>query len=376
MLNIRESQVGPYERPPSAEDPRIRNALDKGLPEEIVGLTWQPPDFSADGHKIIHAFAIDRKKRPGRDLIPCAICSGERPKFLDGAILWSPDRYLRVIGHVCAARPEHFGEARYRVLREKSKQEQLDRAALDWLQAQICGLQKLRSDVETLRRVALFIEKESRSFFNGVRPLAEFLANVVKREGGRLTFSQEISGTRRSVYEISGSRSDRYEDLTAGFVRGGQFVMRPNKVRSEELLSLQSAMERLPSGDSDTALSLLIDRGGEHEVTTIAGLALRAVQRAAQFGEQCADAFAFIADENLTTLKSWGADARAPLRFTMLRSAHDVTFKLDHDFSRARLSLYWPRVPDLTPFYKIADAGLRLDALLPKTSPPLAGLSE
>ena len=70
---------GPYEWPPSLDDEWIAEPIRRGVPEEVPGLAWNRPDFSATGHKLIKTFAFDRKQRPGGSFIRCAIFSNEYP---------------------------------------------------------------------------------------------------------------------------------------------------------------------------------------------------------------------------------------------------------------------------------------------------------
>jgi hypothetical protein len=135
------TSLSPYASVPTPDDERICAPINEGVPEYIHGLSWSKPDFSRLEHKIIRTFAIDRKKRPDRTCIPCAICSGQKPKYLDGAVLWSSDGTLRIIGHRCAKRSEHFGAAEYNSMLRKARQTQLDGIAWDWLYANISALQ-------------------------------------------------------------------------------------------------------------------------------------------------------------------------------------------------------------------------------------------
>jgi len=153
---------GPYPVPPSADDERVAAAIRSSRPEEIPGLAWSKPDFVATGHKIVRSFALDRKKRPGLECVPCAMCSGGHPKFLDGAVLWSPDGWLRVIGHVCAAKPEHFGEAQYRTLRRQQQQEELDAVAFDWLHANVRIFRRLIPTIGALRGARCSLKHNNR----------------------------------------------------------------------------------------------------------------------------------------------------------------------------------------------------------------------
>ncbi|MDN3566012.1 hypothetical protein QWZ14_16710 [Paeniroseomonas aquatica] len=364
---------GPYQTPPSPEDERILEPLRRQKPEEIPGLLWAAPDFYSPDHKIVRTFSIDRKKRPGLDFVPCAICSNNHPKFLEGAVLWSPDGWLRVIGHICAARPEHFGELRYRRLRRLQEQETLDSIAFNWLHANASAVRPLIVALEELRQAALFIERQQKAFFRDVRELAELLENTVRRYGGALAVEQESEGARLVAEAVSHPRAARapqrrYELVNLGTLQGQAFLIRPRTKRSQHLEGIIEALRRVPEGEDDQPLLELIDKGGEQEITITAGLVFRAMQRALKLAEQCAEATRFVSNDNLRTLEAWGQDGRNPLKFTIRRhGTAAVGFRLV-DLSQVTLPTAWPRVPDLPEMQAIVGAGMALDALLPKSA--------
>jgi hypothetical protein len=252
------SSGGPYRSPPPPDDEGILNPIREGRPENINGLSWSKPDFAAAGHKIIRTFAIDRKKRPGLECIPCAICSGNRPKFLDGAVLWSPDGWLRVIGHVCAARPEHFGEARYRSLKKQREQEELDAVALHWIEANITAFRPLIAIVNRIKECAAFWERQQQTLFRNVPDLARMLADAVQKHGGNLTVVEELSGTRQAAFAeaggASGSRAQsRFELVLLGTLQGGTLLIRPRTKWTRQLESITDVLGRIPSGNGRRA---------------------------------------------------------------------------------------------------------------------------
>lgn len=240
---------GPYSTPPSADDERVVAVIRNSRPEEIPGLSWSKPDFAAAGHKIVRSFTLDRKKRPSLECVPRAICSGGQPKFLDGAMLWSTDGWLRVIGHVCAAKPEHFGEAQYRNLRRQHQQEELDAVAFDWLNTNIGVFRRLIPTIGSLRSVALFLETQQQVLFRGVPDLAALLAQAANRQGGALTVVQELSHARRDASEVAnmaaggGAVQRRYELVSVSNLAGGEFLRRPNHKRSRGFETIGEALE-------------------------------------------------------------------------------------------------------------------------------------
>lgn len=359
---------GPYTVPPSPDDERIRVPIEKGLPEEIPGLAWGKPDFKGLEHKIVRTFGVDRKKRPELDCVPCAICSGSHPKFLEGAVLWSSDGSLRIIGHKCAANPEHFGVVQYRALQEQREQEQLDSVAFNWLHANLAFFELLRAELMRLKQFALFFEAQQKVFFHNLPDLAAILENAVRRDDGVLTVTQELSGSRLVAAEVKGrargAAQSQYETVGVGAVRGVSFVKRPKIKRSRQFEGCKEALDMIPVGTGDEPMLALIDQGGEGQITITAGAIFRAIQRALKLAEECAEAEMFVGVENLATLENWGRDARNTMGFTVHRLASQVQFILT-DRSRGTLSTEWPKLPDLSSFKLIVAAGIELDGLLP-----------
>lgn len=359
----------PYPVAPSPDDERILGPIQHNTPETIPGLIWSKPDFADPDHKIVRTFAIERKKRTGMEMIPCAICSNDHPKFLEGAVLWSPDGWLRVIGHRCAAKPEHFGVSGYNALRKAKQQEELDNAAWNWLSSNIEAVRPLIAAVELFRDTAKIIESEQKVFFSKVKDLAELLAIRVQHHRGNLSVQQELSGAR-IVAEAAGegrrASQARYEVVDFGAMIGHAFLVRPRHKRSRQLESIIEALQQVPKGEGERPMLDLIE-GGQVAVNRVAGVVLRAMQRVLLLAEQCADAQRFTSLENITLLEEWGKDIRNPMKFKVQRfGSGKVTFVLE-DRSRASLTLQCPSLPSLTALQSIIQSGSDFDTLLAKS---------
>jgi len=357
-----------YPVPPRPDDERIVLAIQRSRPEEIPGLVWTQPDFAVTDHRIVRKFDIDGKKRPDRAFIPCAMCSGGHPKFLAGSILWSPDGHLRLIGHVCAAKDENFGEARYRQLVKQREQEELDNATLAWMETNIASIGLVASSVAELGGIVRFWEEQQGVFFRGVPQLAEVLENIARRQDGVLTVVQESSSAQLVAAAMSGptarsrATSSQYGVVTIGTLSGLSFLRRPSTKRSRQLEGMLEAFASMPEGNPQQQLLTLFG-GGEHAVTTTTGLVFRNMQRAVKLADECADALQFMTPENTTLIESWGGDERNPQPFTIRRYSSALEFLLP-DRSRARLQTAWPSMPDLSALRRIVAAGIELDDLL------------
>jgi hypothetical protein len=355
----------PYPGAPSSQDEHIAAAIRAAAPEEIRGLSWTKPDFAASGHKIIRKFDIEGKRRPDGRYIPCAMCSNNHPKFLSGSVLWSPDGWLRLIGHVCAANDEHFGEEGYRRLLKQLDQEELDNITLEWMEANVAALKPIAASMTTFLQALVFWEDQQRIFFHGVGDLATMLVKITRYDGGILSLVQESSEAHLVTSMVGSVTTERgnYETVTVGMLSGSLFLDRPKRGRSRQLAGLLEAFARVPDGTGEDQLLGLIDRGGEQEITITTAIVFRALQGFGKLANEYADASLFVSDKNLEVLGSWGADNRNSRPLRLHRNAQRVTFVLQ-DGSRATISTKWPTLPNMSMLRSIVTNGLQLDGAL------------
>lgn len=355
-----QGAIGPYVFAPARDDEAIARAILAGLPESIPGLSQTKPDFAVSGHRIVRSFALDGKQRPSRECVPCAIC-GPHPKFLEGAVLWSPDRWLRLIGHQCAANPEHFGQAEYERLQKEHDQRELDDVALRYLETNLPNFRPMLEDINAIRSVAVFVEEQQRLFFRKVPALADVLAKAAKRSGGSLTVEAELSSARLDAAEPSGGRSQGaaqscYETVRVGTMRGLNFVIRPSRKLSSELDAAAKALEGIQSAGEDEPLLRLIEQG----ISTVAGDVRRSLQSARRVAERLAEARHFVSGENLEAIRVWGADIRNIVQFSIQQIGSSVRF-VTSDKDRFILDTKWPPMPDLKLLEQLVAAGNQLD---------------
>lgn len=356
---------GPYGVPPSPEDYRIRAGMDIFQPENIEGVVLSKPDFVHGEHKIILEFAIARTKRPGGQRIPCSMCSREHPKYYTGALLWSSDGWLRVIGHQCAEKKEHFGAVRYKKMQQERSQRELDDAAFGHLESNIELIKTLRPHVVALKTAMEFMEGQQKRFAREVPALAAELLSAAKRNG-RLMVVREIPANRIMATEnmASGlstrSATSRYEEIDVGTLRGATFLHLPSKFsRSRRVEGVLGALDMLPEGDAQEALLTLIDGGDNHVIVTAITVS-KAVGRVLALARDYADAAEFISQENIAALDRWGQHPDNPLPCSVQRSAQEIIFRTA-DLSRARLSPSWPAIVDFSKWQQIADAEATLE---------------
>jgi hypothetical protein len=304
------------------------------------------------------------------------MCSENHPKFLSGSVLWSPDGWLRIIGHVCAAKSDNFGEARYRRMQREHEQKELDDAALDLMEANIAAIPPLRRDVGALQSAMEFMEAQQRAMFSGVPALATRLAEIARRGGGKLTIAREVSPIQLAAADGMApglsyrTPVERFEEFEVGVLSGGVFLDRSTKFpRSRQVESVKLALDMIPDGQGTDPLYKLIDAGGEHQITIVAITVLRAVDRALTLADDYANAAAFVSKENLDALEYWGNHHDIDLPFSIKRTDREIVFKLQ-DLSRARLSAAWPPIVSLSAWSRIAEAGATLASKARANLPP------
>ena len=286
------------------------------------------------------------------------MCSGRHPKYLSGAVLWSPDQQLRIIGHVCAEKDQHFGVAGYRELQARRKREDLGNAAFEWFDNNLGRLPGLVADLRLLRENARYIQQQQHVFFRDAAALARELNISVSQQGSRLTVVQEISDDVRDAYETETRSRSRFETIVVGSLQGATFLNRPSRRRSHRIAGVLEAFDRIPPGDHETALFGLIESGPD-ETAINAGLLIRNIQLATRLAEECADAQLFVSQENLASLESWGRHPQVAVKFRLEPAGSQIRFVLE-DRSRAVLSLSWPKAVDCSAWKGIAPAGSSL----------------
>lgn len=102
----RASAFGPHLTLPSEEWLRafLDHVKQTGRPEDFPGIERNPPpDWSRP--YIVHRFDVDRKKRPNRDMAPCAMCSPYSPKCLEDlcVVHYEDEGVIRIIGPDCGS---------------------------------------------------------------------------------------------------------------------------------------------------------------------------------------------------------------------------------------------------------------------------------
>src|SRR5271163_4783702 len=91
-----------YERDLAIQARIVRHIQETASPETAPDLVWTKPPRGQD-YTIIWKFDLPQAKRPDGEMVRCPICSGDAPKFYEGALAWfQMEGVYRVIGRQCA----------------------------------------------------------------------------------------------------------------------------------------------------------------------------------------------------------------------------------------------------------------------------------
>lgn len=119
-----------------------------GQPETFPYISMSEPPKSTPLSILSEPFRVDRKLRPGGDMVPCPVCQPSAGKFIEGYLVWCPaSAAIYAIGVDCGAK--HFGQEEYskaeaerrRISRQRQIEDELLQrlphvpAAIEWAKA-------------------------------------------------------------------------------------------------------------------------------------------------------------------------------------------------------------------------------------------------
>lgn len=261
-----------------------------GTPETFPGLKFDRPDAEWR-FAIIDKFCIKRAQRPNSDMIPCAVCCPNDPKFLDGYLTFDlADGALRLIGRTCGS--DHDKAVRDEALERFNREER---------QRQIKAYLK-----RTLPHLSLYLQRAKE-----VQSAAEYASELSTRFRLAKTFFYRVSDEVRR--HGAGTWEEEFVDPQG----------KRQSVRHREALSGLGFLEPKfnPERDARKALEGLQSIGLENEASVVAWerenvlrpserervhKALSSALRDLETAEAgVATALAFLARTNITALQRW-----------------------------------------------------------------------
>jgi hypothetical protein len=271
-------------------------------PESFPNLDWSKPELTTH-FELVGRFAIARKQRPANsDDIPCALCSGRHPKFLEGSLFWFEDGKLRLIGHKCARR--HFGEERMDLAVSAYDAKLLLDAEEGYLRMALPLLATFHDELVSLTNAAKLIERAQDSLSKSAPMLARSLRSVLKQTRGMLVVS---AGNMKSAPDSKGAP----QDIHFGQIDGSRFLS-PSFRPACRLAKLKEGLSALNLGDGADALGEFVrfGTGTPHFAKRLRRIAKEAVE----LRDDLAESYRFLQGANLTRIRDWLRDPRSPGR--------------------------------------------------------------
>jgi hypothetical protein len=174
--------------PPSLQHEFKDHIRRTSRPEDFPGLSWTEPPFKLAGSHIVCRFQIDGSKRASEHYIPCANC-GNQPKFLDGALIWSPDHRIRLIGHCCAAATS--GDTYQKMLNEHEEKEQTERN-VEFLLSHLSLIPSMILEIARMEQICSNIRTYRNQFKVHLGPLYSAIRKAGK-DGSKLSVSIPVA---------------------------------------------------------------------------------------------------------------------------------------------------------------------------------------
>jgi hypothetical protein len=278
-------------------------------PETFPGLYWGRLRTN-EPFEILHQFAVDRKRRPLGDYIPCPMCR-KKEKFLKGSLVFVFRRQcVAIIGHDCAA-----AEVKHAALRKK-KADDTRRHQEDFLIARLVQVPSMLIAIEALKSIATEIEDIFHSFRSGAPSIQKALRQI-RKTGGDYT-----------LVEIVDNEAARYDDrlpkkvardIYFGSMQGDALVRASCKFLVELRKYEQWLLSFAGCEDETAAMNMtigLLERKEAAKAVQYIGTAGRKLE---WLRYEMAAACYFFAEEHIGALGKWGRDRLQPSPFEVER---------------------------------------------------------
>lgn len=218
--------IGPHRTKPTDEWQRafLDHVRNTGQPETFPDIERYPPPEGSRPY-ILCRFGVDRKKRPERDMAPCAMCSPFHEKCLeDLCLVWYEDEgAVRVIGPECGNGLD--GGALLNAERRAFDRRQRQNRAERFLENNLPKIPAWISALHELRPSLAEAERLHRKFRHDHGAIAKKFRQIKNQAGGILSVSIEIARTRTDQRE-DGAESDERDKRVGpkGFGKGPDAV--------------------------------------------------------------------------------------------------------------------------------------------------------
>lgn len=310
------------EAPYHLRDQFIEHVKQTYQPETFPGLYWGRLNKN-EPFEIIHTFAVDRKKRPEGDYIPCPMCQ-RREKFLEGSFVFITNRQcIAVIGHDCAS-----AEVKHAAF-SKKKQDDERRQQEDFLMARLTHVPDMLRELKALKPIATEIESIFHDFRREAPTIHKSLRQV-RKAGGEYVLTEMVDNEAAEFDSRLPKKLARNSHF--GIMRGDALVGANCKFLTEVRRYEQWLLSFDGCDDEEKALEVTIGLLQRKEAAKAVKYIGEAGRRKEKLRSAMSAACFFFADTHIDDMKEWARDRLQPQPFTVDRQVRNAGISLT--FSR------------------------------------------
>ncbi|ESZ12408.1 hypothetical protein X735_22565 [Mesorhizobium sp. L2C085B000] len=282
-------------------------------PETFPGLYWGRLRTN-EPFEILHQFAIDRKRRPEGDYIPCPMCR-KREKFLEGSLVFLFGRQcVAIIGHDCAA-----AEVKHAAL-SKKKADDARRHQEDFLMARLTHVPGILREMEALKPIATEIEGIFHDFKQGAPSIQKALRQV-RKTGGEYIVTEMIDNEAARYDDRLPKKVAR--DSHFGSLRGDALVRASCKFLIELRKYEQWLLSFAGCEDETAAMDMTIGLLERKEAAKAVQYIGTAGRKLGWLRYEMSAACFFFAEGHVEDLREWGRDRLHPNPFEVDRQVRN-----------------------------------------------------
>ena len=284
-----------------------------GEPESFPGIHPGPLD-KAEPFRKLATFAIERQKRPGRDMAYCPMCH-QPNKYIEGSFVYLTRlEAVAAIGHECASKENRVAaEKDYRARRDQRAEEDHLLVDLPLVARKLEVLRRVRPSAVEALRVFRLLRKDAP---DAVRQLRN-----VKSKGARLTVAETIDAELAEIGPsgFKGTSGKQTRDVVFGVLAGTMAVNNDyNPVA--ELDRIERVLKVYPACTSEEEALEEICRWSDRERRWASTSLRRADVEYRKFQSRMVDYCSFFSAENIARIDAWTSHPEHPAGFRIRRT--------------------------------------------------------
>lgn len=307
-----ETYVGhkTYREPPyHIRDEFIKHVKETYQPETYPGLYWGRLRGN-EPFEIIQGFAVDRKKRPNGEYIPCPMC-GKREKFLEGSLVYIFARQcVAIIGHDCAS-----AEVKHAAFSKKRKDDER-RQHEDFLMARLVKVPEMLRELEAMKRIATELERIFHKFKREAPTIHKALRQI-RKSGGDYVLTEMVDNQAVDFDPRLPKKVAR--NAYFGILRGDAMVAAKCTFLTDVRRYEQWLLSFDGCDDEEKAMEATIGLLERNEAVTAVKYIGEAGRQLPKLKQAMSEACSFFSDTHVADLREWAGDRLQPHTFTVER---------------------------------------------------------